>query len=81
MAQDNVFQGEIDPEIAALLGTSAPPKNGGGGIPDFEHLFSDEASEEAPAEETEAPDLSASGFPEITKNLEEVPHKAFEDPN
>ena len=82
MAQDNVFQGEMDPEIAALLGTSVSPKESTEGIPDFAHLFSDgeaEETEEAQAE-TDQPDLTIGGFPEITKRLEEVPHKAFDDP-
>jgi hypothetical protein len=82
MAQDNVFQGEMDPEIAALLGTSVTPKASTEGIPDFAHLFSDgetEDTEEAQAE-TDQPDLASGGFPEITKRLEDVPHKAFDDP-
>jgi len=84
MAQDNVFQGDMDPEIAALLGTSAPPKGNTEAIPDFAHLFSDGGGEPEEAEEVqgeaEEPDITAGGFPEITKRLEEVPHKAFDDP-
>jgi hypothetical protein len=86
MAQDNVFQGEMDPEIAALLGTVAAPKEkASSDIPDFAHLFSDgEAGEADEADESQGEsgetDLTAGGFPEITKRLEEVPHKAFDDP-
>jgi len=86
MAQDNVFQGEMDPEIAALLGTVATPKEkASSDIPDFAHLFSDgEAGEAGEADESQGEsgeiDLAAGGFPEITKRLEEVPHKAFDDP-
>jgi hypothetical protein len=80
MAQENIFQGEMDPEIAALLGTEAKPKSADGGIPDYASIFEDnhEAAESA---ETEEIDLNAAGFPEITKRLEAVPHNAFNDPN
>ena len=79
MAQDNVFQGEMDPEIAALLGTNTRPR-AGDSAPDFASLFNDEISEESSGE-TEELNLSSAGFPEITKRLEDVPHKAFQDPN
>jgi hypothetical protein len=77
MPEDSVFQGEIDPEIAALLGTGAGPAGAGADIPDLEPLFEEEA---APAEEEKGPDLSAGSFPEITKRFEEKPHNAFGDP-
>jgi len=83
MAQDNVFQGDMDPEIAALLGTSVSPKEKTEAIPDFAHLFNDGAEAEEAEEvqgETEEADLTSGSFPEITKRLEEVPHKAFDDP-
>jgi hypothetical protein len=75
MAENNIFQGEMDPDLAALLGTSpaaAPPA--------FSSIF-DEAIE--PVEGAAAPevDLSAGGFPAITKRLESVPHNFFNDPN
>jgi hypothetical protein len=76
----NLFQGEMDPEIAALLGADAQPK-AGEPVPDFSSLFSDEHSEEEAQEEPEEIDLNSGGFPEITKRLEEAPHKAFDDPN
>jgi len=85
MAQDNVFQGEMDPEIAALLGTVAAPKENASDIPDFAHLFNDgQAGEAGETDESQGEsgetDITAGGFPEITKRLEDVPHKAFDDP-
>ena len=78
---EEVFKGEIDPEIAALLGTTVMP-NQSAPIPDFADLFANEA--EAKTEEStgasEDHNIVSEGFPEITKNLEEVPHKAFDDP-
>ena len=74
-----VFQGEMDPEIAALLGTNSKPKSTES-VPDFAHLFSDGEGEEA-AGEAEDLALGSVGFPAITKRLEDVPHKAFQDPN
>jgi len=79
MAQNNVFQGEMDPEIAALLGTTVRPK-AGESIPDFASLFNDGNAEEAGAELDEL-NLNSPGFPEITNRLEEIPHKVLEDPN
>ena len=87
MAHNNVFQGEMDPEIAALLGTNAPAHKGSMEIPDYADLFGgdnnrEETQGEADGEtESEELDLSVSSFPEITKRVEEVPHKAFEDTN
>jgi len=84
MADNNVFQGEMDPEIAALLGTSptAPKETADVAIPDFDHLFNDGEAEDAEEGQGEAdePDLTSGGFPEITKRMEEVPIKAFDDP-
>jgi len=83
MAQDNVFNGEMDPEIAALLGADVKSKTGES-VPDYASLFNeennDDNSEEAAAS-TEELNLNSAGFPEITKHLEEVPVKAFQDPN
>jgi len=82
MAENNVFQGEMDPEIAALLGTDTALKEKTSDIPDFAHLFNDGEADEAaePQGQAEETDLTSGGFPEITKRLEEVPHKAFDDP-
>ena len=79
MAHDNVFQGEMDPEIAALLGTN-PKSKTGGAVPDYAHIFNEGDVDEEPGEVEEI-NLNTAGFPEITKRLEEVPHKVFDDPN
>ena len=79
MAQDNIFQGEMDPEIAALLGANVTPRNAES-VPDYSTLFGDEDHDETHGEHDEI-DLNAGSFPEITKLLMDVPHKAFEDPD
>ena len=79
MAQNNVFQGEMDPEIAALLGTSAKPRSGEA-IPDFASLFNDGSSEDGAGELDEL-NLVNAGFPEVTKRLETVPNRVLDDPN
>lgn len=71
---DNVFQGEMDPELAALLGTADSPP------PDFNAIFGTEEAGKKPADKTHEVDLSVSGFPKVTKRLEDNPHKFFEDP-
>ena len=83
MAQNNVFQGEIDPEIAALLGSDTDINHKAKeSVPDYASLFSEDISEEAEgADSTEELNLHTAGFPEITVRLEVVPHKAFLDPN
>jgi predicted DNA-binding protein YlxM (UPF0122 family) len=78
MAQDTVFQGEMDPEIAALLGAEIKP--GADEVPDYASIF-EENPVELESAEAEEPDLASSGFPVVTKKLEEIPHGAFEDPN
>jgi len=78
MAQNNVFQGEMDPEIAALLGTNASPK--AGDVPNFSSLFNEGSTEDAAADTGEF-SLNASKLPEITKKLEDIPHKALDDPD
>jgi hypothetical protein len=76
----NLFQGDMDPEIAALLGTNtnAPAAP----APDFSSLFNEplELDDKDKPEEAEL-DLNAEVFPEITKRFEEVPLKVFSDPN
>ena len=76
-----VFQGDMDPEIATLLGTTATQAKGGEGIPDYNSLFNDEKSDDDSAGETGEQGTQSSGFPEITKKLEETPHAFFDDPN
>jgi len=85
MAHNDVFQGEMDPEIAALLGTNVQVKKEVE-IPDYADLF-DEGSPDEGADglesldEAEELDISSGGFPEITQRLEDTPHKAFDDPS
>ncbi|MDR0311995.1 MAG: hypothetical protein LBI14_00190, partial [Treponema sp.] len=79
MAENNVFQGEMDSEIAALLGTDAKAKPAEVELPDYASIFDD-----APAGEpqtTDSVDLSAERFPDIPKLFEETGHTAFDDPN
>jgi hypothetical protein len=81
MAQNEIFQGKMDPEIAALLGVGVQQEEQPhDDVPDYASLFSGGESEE-PQSENDEPDLTSGGFPEITKNLEEVPHNVFDDPN
>ena len=91
MAENNMFQGEMDPEIAALLGVTTIPQpqstqegqtQAGEPVPDYESLFKEAPppdSEEEDTGEVDEVDLTVSGFPEITKRLEDNPHKAFDD--
>ena len=79
MAQNNMFQGEMDPEIAALLGTDTQSRTQDH-VPDFSDLFSDSDNDEIPVE-TEDGNILSAGFPEITRRLEEEGHAAFDDPN
>jgi hypothetical protein len=80
---ENVFQGEMDPELAALLGTiTKTPPSASAPPPDFDSIFgSSPESESEPAPETQQVDLSAEGFPAVEKRFEAAPHQAFNDPN
>jgi hypothetical protein len=82
---DNMFSGDMDPELAALIGTA-------GGAdelpPDFSDIFNDSSLGGKPAKaegktdgaNAQGVDLSVSGFPQITKRYEETPHNYFNDP-
>jgi hypothetical protein len=76
----NMFQGEMDPEIAALLGGDTPAA-APVAVPDYSALFNEkiESDEDKPSEAEL--DLNAEGFPEITKRFEDKPNPAFADPN
>lgn len=78
-----MFQGDIDPEIAALLGADTAPKSFSGKpplpSPDYGALFGDDAEIET-LEEAEV-DLSVAGFPEISKKLEAQPNPSLDDPD
>jgi hypothetical protein len=83
MSQDNMFQGEIDPELVALIGADKAPMSSPDGSsaesPEYGSLFRDgEEAETAAAPEV---DLGASSFPKIEKKFEATPHSAFSDPD
>jgi hypothetical protein len=69
-------QDEMDPELAALLGTAGatgePP-------PDFSDIFGEK--KETQGSSGSDVDLTANGFPRITKRFEEKGHDFFNDPN
>jgi len=76
----NDYQGEMDSDLAALLGTglddSLPP--------DFNDIFNDNknaAAAKGAAGKSDEVDLTAGGFPPITKRFEDKPHAFFNDPN
>jgi len=77
----NALNGDMDPELAALLGTAG---TGGASLPDFSDIFGeknkDDFADISSASGGEV-DLGASGFPQITKRLEEKGHNFFNDPN
>ncbi len=70
-----VFSGEIDPEIADLMGIEEETPQEG--EPAFEDLFEEERPQKG---ETEEVDLSKEQFPEITA-FEEKPKPYFKDKN
>ena len=77
---DDIFQGELDPDIAALLGTGIGKGTGSENAPppDFDSIFNENVE---PAQEAPDVNLNAEGFPKIEKRFESVPHKFFDDPN
>ena len=79
MAND-IFQGEMDPDIAALLGTAVGkgPSRDNTPPPDFNSIFHENIE---PAPEIPGVDLNAESFPKIEKRFEAIPHKFFDDPN
>ncbi|MDR2476812.1 MAG: hypothetical protein LBD18_03390 [Treponema sp.] len=74
---ENDFQGEMDPELAALLGadTAEPPPV------DIDNEFdiTGESNDEQEGAEAQGVNLADKGFPEITKRFEPIPHKFFSD--
>jgi hypothetical protein len=74
MTQSNMFQGEIDPELAALLDI-------GKETPSVAIPSSGREDEPGPKEDLPALDIMESGFPAITKLLEDIPYSCFSDPN
>ena len=69
------FSGDIDPEVAALIGSED-----GDDIPDFDDLFDESHGEPIPAGEREDVDLSSRSFTRPVK-LEEAAKPFFNDPN
>lgn len=74
----NMFQGDMDPEVAALLGTEAAPAQPP--APGFSELF-DGPQEPGEKQEDAELDLNAEGFPEITRRFEDRLSPVFSDPN
>ncbi|WP_411046729.1 hypothetical protein [Treponema primitia] len=89
-----MFQGEMDPELAALLGTAVPSSAGSTASPDYSSLFGGDPGTVSPpgafddpgdadaGEGGEENEVELSGtFPDVTKKLEDTPNPAFSDPN
>jgi hypothetical protein len=73
--------GNMDPELAALLGTAGPA---GGALPDFSDIFGDKNKDDFADISSSSGgdvDLTVSQFPPIKKRLEEKGHNFFNDPN
>ena len=74
-----MFQGEMDPEIAALLGADTTPAPSR--APDYSALFNEPFElDDKKVEEAEL-DLNAESFPPITKFSEKTANPTLEDPN
>jgi len=72
------YQGEMDPDLAALLGTGGDDSI----PPDFNEIFEDNKNaDKGASEKTNEVDLTAGTFPQITKRFEDKPHAFFSDPN
>jgi hypothetical protein len=85
MAQNDMFQEEMDPELALSFGAGNEAARDGrpasGATPFFDIPVEDvPADEESAAEETGS-SVTESAFPVITKRLEDVPYKVFFDPD
>jgi len=76
----NAYQGEMDPDLAALLGTAGDDI---GPLPDFNDIFGEKkkTQDSQGGDAGEGVDLTVSGFPELTKRFEEKGHDYFNDPN
>jgi hypothetical protein len=74
----NMFQGEMDPEIAALLGGGSAPAT----TSDYSSaILGDPFDMDDEKQEEEEVDLTAGSFPEVTKRFESAPNPIFSDPN
>jgi hypothetical protein len=85
MANEPVFSGDIDPEIADLLGQSARPREqpkrpqSTQPAPGFDDLFGTGEPVQKQAFKSDV-DLSRKTFPTISKLLEDKPNAIFSDP-
>jgi len=77
---NNMFQGDIDPEIAELLGISSTknPSSGSSSTPNYKDLFGSEDIETPDRIEV---DLTQNTFPEVTRPYSTVPLTLFSDPD
>jgi hypothetical protein len=77
-----MFQGDIDPEIAALLGADTAPKSFPGASPavkpQYDALFEDESVSSVEVPEV---NIASAAFPKISNNFETAGHKYFDDPD
>jgi DNA-binding Lrp family transcriptional regulator len=97
MNKNNMFQGEMDPELAALLGASAPVPAGKVASPsDYAGLFGESSGNALAAgvgvldgpddtdegQSSEQEEIGLGGsFPDVGKKLEDTPIPVFDDPN
>jgi hypothetical protein len=89
MAQSDIFQGDMDPELAALLDAETPVPVAGAAPSEFTSLFglgddtglTEAVTDEEPAADETESVVTESGFPVIAKRLEDTPHQGFADPN
>jgi hypothetical protein len=77
----DMFQGDMDPEIAALLGTGGADEAESLNEPSGYDALFNEAGEGEEGQDEEGADLGVESFPEVTKRFEAKPHPAFSDPN
>jgi hypothetical protein len=70
-----VFSGDIDPEIADLVGVDSSQKQD---VPDFTQLFDDGSGQQQDQAEPDDVDFTKERFPTITK-FEDTPKPFFED--
>ncbi|MDR0315600.1 MAG: hypothetical protein LBH97_01720 [Treponema sp.] len=76
---DQIFDEDIDPEIAALLGTGVDTLTAGEN-PNADD-FDDDSADSGDNGETAGVDLSVGKLPEIKKRFEKTPHQFLADPN
>jgi hypothetical protein len=83
MSENDMFQGEMDPELAALLDVSdSVPAEGVSAAPEYAGLFG-YGPDDAEEGQNGGPEEAGLGgsFPDVGKKLEDAPIAAFDDPN